>query len=135
MAKYTWKFTTYRANGSRVPYRIIMNSRAVQAMLLSKAKKIAAAANAAEDGIQAVADVRPGKNRAHARVSAHDNGKTIRAWREHTATFEDESLDDETREDARKRAGKEYAYLLRSSYYHKRPVDRVLRAALDAARG
>lgn len=134
MASYSWKFVTYRANASRVPYRIVMNSQGVQEMLLQKANSIAAAANAAENGITAHADVQPGKNRAHARVSAHDNGKTIQSWRAHNAKFGDESLDAETRADARKRAGKEYAYLLRSSYYHKRPVDRALRAALDAAR-
>ena len=61
----------YVPNGSKEPYRKIMNSEAVQAHLLAKARQVAAAAR--EQGVECSCDVRPGRMRAHARAtSAHE---------------------------------------------------------------
>lgn len=57
----------YVPNGSKAPYRKIMNSGAVQAHLLDKARQVAAAARG--EGVECTCDVRPGRMRAHARAT------------------------------------------------------------------
>lgn len=57
----------YVPNGSKEPYRKIMNSEAVQAHLLAKARKVAEAARG--QGVECACDVRPGRMRAHARAT------------------------------------------------------------------
>ena len=57
----------YVPNGSKEPYRKVMNSDAVQAHLLEKARQVAAAARG--QGVECSSDVRPGRMRAHARAT------------------------------------------------------------------
>lgn len=57
----------YVPNGSKAPYRRIMNSEAVQAHLLDKARQVAAAVRG--QGVECACDVRPGRMRAHARAT------------------------------------------------------------------
>lgn len=57
----------YVPNGSKAPYRRVMNSEAMQAHLLDKARQVAAAARG--QGVACTSDVRPGRMRAHARAT------------------------------------------------------------------
>ena len=61
-------FKRYVPNGSKAPYRRIMNSEAVQALVLAKARQVAEAAR--QQGVECACDVRPGRMRAHARATA-----------------------------------------------------------------
>lgn len=92
----------YVPSKDKAPYKAIMNSNSVQLLLLKRANKVQNACIA--NNIYVMANVRPGKMRAHAIVSA-------RRW--------------QRRED-------KTANL--HAYGHNRRVDRVLAAALDAAR-
>lgn len=70
-------FRRYVPNGSKEPYRKVMNSEAVQAHLLAKARQVAAAAR--EQGVECSCDVRPGRMRAHARATtAHQRAADFR---------------------------------------------------------
>ncbi len=58
----------YVPNPSSVPYHKVMNSDAVQALVLAKARQVAEASR--QQGIECTCDVRPGRMRAHARATA-----------------------------------------------------------------
>lgn len=92
----------YVPSKDKAPYKAIMNSDAVQKLLLERANKVQNAC--ISKNIYPTADVRPGKMRAHAIVSA-------RRW--------------QRREDKTENL---------HAYGHNRRVDLVLVAALDAAR-
>ena len=66
MASYS--IERYVPSSSLSPYREIMNSPAVQADLLARARRVASSASS--DGIECTADVRAGRKRAHARATA-----------------------------------------------------------------
>lgn len=67
----------YVPNSSKAPYRKIMNSGAMQAHLLEKARQVAAAAR--EQGVECTCDVRPGRMRAHARATtSHERATDFR---------------------------------------------------------
>lgn len=67
-------------------FRALMNSSETQAMLLAKAERVASAATskATYKGAAYAADVRPGKNRAHARASSTTSGGYWAALRQKT---------------------------------------------------
>ena len=68
MTSSTATLRRYVPNGSKEPYRKIMNSDAGQAHLLAKARQVAEAARG--QGLECSCDVRSGRMRAHARATS-----------------------------------------------------------------
>lgn len=107
-----YKFTIYRASSDRTPYRAIMNDEALRQLLIDKAKRVASEALAistttgSKNPVKVEYDVQVGKMRAHARVYA------------------------------RKQAYTDTSDLQKSfaTRGHNLRIDRVLQAAIDAAR-
>lgn len=136
-----YRFTTYRASSTRSTYEDIMNGESVQQEMLRRANLVAKAVRA--QGFDVKTDVRPtpGKKRpgrAHARVSVpYLSAEDITSTRYNKlkAIADDENETEKMREIGRQMTNDAYKYLAYGAWQRNRRIDRVLQAALDAARG
>ena len=132
-----YKFTSYRASSQRAVYDNTMNTDALQASIVERAERVARAVES--QGITPTkVDAQPGKHRAHIRVSVpYTTADEVKSKRydKLAAIRDDESETEEMRKIGRQMTNDAYRYRAYGAWQHNRRIDRVLQAAIDAARG